>query len=114
MSGTGLRFPCSPTPWRTPAAAAQKSLSTAEGPALTCGDAGSWICCGGRNEEVAVAKPRILGTGGLLMAVNVCLPLFGNAGHELEEGARVSGKQLRTLADELQERLRKAADILDN
>jgi hypothetical protein len=47
------------------------------------------------------------------MAVNVCLPLFGNAGHELEEGASVSGQQLRTLADELQERLRKAADTLD-
>jgi hypothetical protein len=47
------------------------------------------------------------------MAVNVCLPLFGNAGHELEEGTKVSGQQLRTLADELQERLRKAADILD-
>jgi hypothetical protein len=47
------------------------------------------------------------------MAVNVCLPLFGNAGHELEEGARVTGQQLRTLADDLQERLRKAADTLD-
>jgi hypothetical protein len=47
------------------------------------------------------------------MAVNICLPLFGNAGHELEEGVKVTGQQLRTLADELQERLRKAADILD-
>src|SRR5262249_43563726 len=47
------------------------------------------------------------------MAVNVCLPLFGNAGQELEEGARVTGQQLRTLADELQQRLQKAADILD-
>lgn len=47
------------------------------------------------------------------MRVNVCLPLFGNAGHELEEGAQLQGKHLRALADELRERLLKTADILD-
>jgi hypothetical protein len=47
------------------------------------------------------------------MAVNVCLPLFGHAGHELEEGSAVTGEQLRTFADELRERLRKAGDLLD-
>jgi hypothetical protein len=47
------------------------------------------------------------------MAVNVCLPLFGNPGQELEEGAAVRGQQLRELADSLHERLRQAADTLD-
>jgi hypothetical protein len=47
------------------------------------------------------------------MGVNVCLPLFGNAGHELEEGARLESKQLRALAEVLRERLEKAAEILD-
>jgi hypothetical protein len=47
------------------------------------------------------------------MPVNVCLPLFGAAGHEMEEGVRVTGQQLHSLGDELQERLRKAADTLD-
>ncbi|SRR5579885_809203 len=47
------------------------------------------------------------------MAVTICLPLFGNPGHELEEGAVVKGTQLRELASQLQERLGKAADILD-
>jgi hypothetical protein len=47
------------------------------------------------------------------MAVTVCLPLFGNPGHELEEGAAVRGQQLRDLAEQLHERLVRAADTLD-
>jgi hypothetical protein len=47
------------------------------------------------------------------MAVTVCLPLFGTPGHELEEGAAVRGRQLRDLAEQLQERLGRAADTLD-
>jgi hypothetical protein len=47
------------------------------------------------------------------MAVNVCLPLFGNPGRELEEGAAVKGQQLRDLAANLSERLHKAAAMLD-
>jgi hypothetical protein len=39
--------------------------------------------------------------------------LTANAGHELEEGAPLRGDQLRTLADDLGERLRAAADALD-
>jgi hypothetical protein len=47
------------------------------------------------------------------MGVTVCLPLFGPPGRELEEGSDVKGVQLRRLAVELQERLGKAADILE-
>jgi hypothetical protein len=47
------------------------------------------------------------------MGVTVCLPLFGNPGQELEEGAPVKGQHLRSLAAELQERLLKAAAMLD-
>jgi hypothetical protein len=47
------------------------------------------------------------------MGVTVCLPLFGNPGHELEEGAKLRGQQLRDLAAALQERLTQAADTLD-
>ncbi len=47
------------------------------------------------------------------MSVTICLPLFGNAGHELEEGTRLEGKQLRALAEALRERLEKAAELLD-
>ena len=47
------------------------------------------------------------------MAVTVSLPLFGNPGHELEEGAAVKGQELRDLADQLRERLGRAADTLD-
>jgi hypothetical protein len=47
------------------------------------------------------------------MAVNVCLPLFGNPGQELEEGRAVQPKQLRELAASLQERLQHAADALE-
>jgi hypothetical protein len=47
------------------------------------------------------------------MAVTVCLPLFGNPGHELEEGGTVKGQELRDLADHLSQRLRQAADTLD-
>jgi hypothetical protein len=47
------------------------------------------------------------------MGVTICLPLFGNPGRELEEGALVKGKRLRDFAAELNERLHKAADTLD-
>ncbi len=47
------------------------------------------------------------------MAVTVCLPLFGPAGQEMEEGAAVRGQQLRELATSLGERLQAAADLLD-
>ncbi|MGH7171400.1 MAG: hypothetical protein ACRELG_14080 [Gemmataceae bacterium] len=47
------------------------------------------------------------------MGVTVCLPLFGPPGRELEEASAVTGAQLRRLSVELQERLGKAADILD-
>jgi hypothetical protein len=47
------------------------------------------------------------------MGVTVSLALFGNPGHELEEGSAVKGQQLRDLADQLGERLRHAADTLD-
>jgi hypothetical protein len=45
--------------------------------------------------------------------VTICLPLFANPGQELEEGAPVSGRQVRDLAAALGERLAKAADTLD-
>jgi hypothetical protein len=45
------------------------------------------------------------------MGVTVSLPLFGAPEHELEE--RIGGKELRTLADALHERLLRAADVLD-
>ncbi len=47
------------------------------------------------------------------MGVTVCLPLFGNPGHELEEGARATSQDLRTLGDALRDRLQQAADALD-
>jgi hypothetical protein len=47
------------------------------------------------------------------MGVSVCLPLFGNPGHELEEGAALKSTQLRELGITLRERLDKAADVLD-
>jgi hypothetical protein len=47
------------------------------------------------------------------VGVTVCLPLFGNPGHELDEGAAASGKDLRALADGIRERLYQAADWLD-
>src|SRR5256886_3491027 len=47
------------------------------------------------------------------MGVTVCLPLFGNPGQELEEGTAVKGQHLHNLAAELQDRLRKAAEVLD-
>ncbi len=47
------------------------------------------------------------------MGVTICLPLFGSPNRELEEGSAVKGQQLRNLAAELQERLHKAAEILD-
>src|SRR5688572_24448158 len=47
------------------------------------------------------------------MSVNVCLPLFGTPAHELEAENVVMGRHLRTLADELRERLQKAAGLLE-
>jgi len=47
------------------------------------------------------------------MGVTVCLPLFGNPGHELDEGAPANSKDLRALADAMRERLYQAADWLD-
>jgi hypothetical protein len=47
------------------------------------------------------------------MGVTVCLPLFGNPGRELEEGAVATGGDIRTLADGLRDRLQNAADVVD-
>lgn len=47
------------------------------------------------------------------MTVYVGLPLFGSPGQELEEGARVKPQQLRDLAAELQDRLHRAAAMLE-
>lgn len=47
------------------------------------------------------------------MAVTVCLPLFGPPGRELEEGTDVKGVQLRRLAEDLQQRLGRAADFVE-
>jgi hypothetical protein len=47
------------------------------------------------------------------MGVVICLPLFGPPGRELEDGKSLQGRQLRTLAAELAERLGKAAELLD-
>ena len=47
------------------------------------------------------------------MTVHVCLPLFGEPARELEGEATLSGRQLRDLAEQLRERLEKAADTLD-
>jgi hypothetical protein len=57
--------------------------------------------------------PRLFTQGKLSMGVTVCLPLFGNPGHELEEGAAAKGKDLRDLADALRDRLVQAAATLD-
>jgi hypothetical protein len=48
------------------------------------------------------------------MGVTVCLPLFGNPGQELEEGAPARSKDLRDLGDALRERLMHTADALDH
>jgi hypothetical protein len=47
------------------------------------------------------------------MGVTICMPLFANAGQELEEGTRLDGPRLRLWAAELQQRLSAAADLLD-
>jgi hypothetical protein len=47
------------------------------------------------------------------MAVTVCVPLFGHPGRELEEVKHLRGQHLRQLAASLQERLDRAADLLD-
>src|SRR5262249_53950009 len=75
--------------------------------------------CGGGRGALALLRERNKSTQlhhaeeGKAVGVNVCLPLFGNAGHELEEGAALGGEQLRTLGGELRERLRQAAEALD-
>ena len=45
------------------------------------------------------------------MSVNVCLPLYGNPGRELEGAVRP--RDLRELGERLQERLRRAAEALE-
>ncbi len=47
------------------------------------------------------------------MGVIICLPLFGPPDRELEEQAVLQGRHLRKLAAELNDRLQRAADILD-
>jgi hypothetical protein len=47
------------------------------------------------------------------MGVTVCLPLFGAAGQELDEGQPIRGQQVRDFAASLGERLAAAADLLD-
>jgi hypothetical protein len=47
------------------------------------------------------------------MGVTVCLPLFGAAGQEMEQGQLVRGQHLRELAVSLTERLQAAATLLD-
>jgi hypothetical protein len=47
------------------------------------------------------------------MAVTLIVPLFGKPGQELNEGGEVTAPQLRDLADDLQARLREAADIVE-
>jgi hypothetical protein len=47
------------------------------------------------------------------MGVVICLPLFGPPDRELEEQPFLQGRHLRKLAADLNERLQKAADILD-
>lgn len=47
------------------------------------------------------------------MPVNVSLPLFGNAGHELEEGQPLQPAHLRNLAEEMNQRLIGLADLID-
>lgn len=47
------------------------------------------------------------------MAVVVSLPLFGSPDRELEEKSKVTGTDLRNLGKDLNERLLKAADMLD-
>jgi hypothetical protein len=47
------------------------------------------------------------------MSVTVSLPLFGSPGQEIEPGAALQGRHLRTLATQLHDRLHKAADLLD-
>ena len=47
------------------------------------------------------------------MGVTISMPLFGNPGHELEEGAPARSADLRELGEALKTRLDKAADDLD-
>src|SRR5262249_38756714 len=96
---TSATSPSWPTPWRTPAVRTRNCWGTAARAASTSAAAGRWTCFWGRSEGA--------------VGVTVCLPLFGNPGHELEEGAPVKGDHLRNLAAELQERLQKAAERLD-
>jgi hypothetical protein len=47
------------------------------------------------------------------MGVTISMPLFGNPGHELEEGAPARSADLRDLGEALKVRLQRAADDLD-
>ena len=47
------------------------------------------------------------------MGVTISLPLFGEPGRELGDGAALSARQLRELAASLHERLDAAATMLD-
>jgi hypothetical protein len=47
------------------------------------------------------------------MGVVICLPLFGPPDRELEEHSAVQGRHLRTLGTQLNERLQRAAEMLD-
>src|SRR5579883_3298288 len=47
------------------------------------------------------------------MGVTITMPLFGNPGHELEEGAPARSKDLRELGEAMKVRLHRAADDLD-
>jgi hypothetical protein len=47
------------------------------------------------------------------MGVTISMPLFGNPGHELEEGAGARSADLRELGENLKARLDRAADDLD-
>ncbi len=57
--------------------------------------------------------PRLFTQEKMAMGVTVCLPLFGNPGHELEEGGPAKGQDLRDLADALRDRLLQGAETLD-
>jgi hypothetical protein len=47
------------------------------------------------------------------MSVMITLPLFGRPGQELNEGEEVTDRQLRGLGDDLRNRLREAADVVE-
>src|SRR5579862_6187014 len=70
-----------------------------------------------RRQAAALQKPcwttNPQGSRRMPMGVIICLPLFGPPDRELEEQAVLQGRHLRKLAAELNDRLQRAADILD-